>query len=609
MILPGTRLRVLASGLVPGEVASYRAELVGKVDGADVRLELEATRIDDGVLAVPLGTGLTDALAAANGSFSGTLRIVRSAGDGTTADASRPVELALQGALTPTATALEGADGEALTPAVEGHALWLGDALVMRGEGLVLPGEGTALVRFDGGFTTLDGAETHAVEGLFVPGEVLADGAFADPATPLARTALRFALTPDVFGIRPGRFVGTLTLVNAHLDGRETSSAPLDPGPLELRPPVLSSVSPLAASRGQIIHVFGRGLVPSDGLAQTATVLLLEGVFTLHGGPSQTFDGVSAIVVYPDIDPSARHATAVLRVTAGADGTLSGLGANAGSFVGTLTPLVLAGPDAIEGAPMPFEFRVRAPRQIVHIRFLPGFSDALVRFGLLAERGAIEARILAVLARDYAGYNVGFTYDQPTDFAEYTVVEVGGEDPNGTDLFGLDNTAGKDVGNRRFDDVIGGFNAETGAQNFAAYGGIFATEILNLSPTIGRSELSSPRFDDLFSVVVPELGGTPARLGESGGSGARAEAIAQAVLALGNILGSTITHEVAHSLGLTAIEGRYHNDGDTPNAIMDAGQFRPFEERAEIDGHGPAVFEPHNRDYLQRILPLDPEDP
>ena len=142
------------------------------------------------------------------------------------------------------------------------------------------------------------------------------------------------------------------------------------------------------------------------------------------------------------------------------------------------------------------------------------------------------------------------------------------------------------------------------AQNFAAYGGIFASELLNLSARLGASELASPRFDDVFREVLPELGGKPAKVGESRRFDERGAAIVSAVRVLGNLLGSTITHEVAHSLGLTALDGRYHNEGDTPNWIMDAGQFRPFEERAEIDGFGPAVFEPYNREYLLGILPL-----
>ena len=70
---------------------------------------------------------------------------------------------------------------------------------------------------------------------------------------------------------------------------------------------------------------------------------------------------------------------------------------------------------------------------------------------------------------------------------EYGIVDCG-EDPNGSGLFGLDNTAGKDVGNERFDDVIGGFNADTRAQGYAAYGGI-RVGALNLSPTLSDSPL------------------------------------------------------------------------------------------------------------------------
>ena len=591
--LPGTRLRVFAGGLVPTEVARYEATLLGLVDGVPVDHRVAATMIGPELLEVPLEGALTAALPGAAGTFSGTLAIRRVAVDADAvaeALATRPIQLPLRKASTPIASAFSSVD------------LFLGDVLVMSGDGFLLPGEGTSLVRFDGVFTS-DGA--RAIEGLVVPAVTLTSEQEADPRRALTRTSLGFVLTPDVFGVRPGRFEGTVSVVNAHVDGGEIVSAPLDPGLLTLRAPVLTSVSPAAASRGQIITIHGRGMLPADGLAQTATVLLLEGAFSPRRGVPEVYDGVSAIVIYPEISDGGARATAVLRVSVLEDGRLAGLGANAGTFVGTLTPLVLAGPDAIEGPPLPLEFEVLSPRQVVHIRFLPGFADALVRFGLLAERVNVERRIMEVLERDYAGVNIAFTYTEPSDFAEYSVVEVGGRDPNGTQLFGLDNTVGKDVGNLRFDDVIGGFNAETREQNFAAYGGIFAAELLNLSPSLGASELGSPRFDDIFEPVVPELGGRAARVGEAQVFDERGAAIVQAVRVLGNLLGSTITHEVAHSLGMTAIEGRYHNEGDTPNWIMDAGQFRPFEERAEIDGFGPAVFEPFNREYLLSILPPD----
>ena len=56
--------------------------------------------------------------------------------------------------------------------------------------------------------------------------------------------------------------------------------------------------------------------------------------------------------------------------------------------------------------------------------------------------------------------------------------------------------------------------------------------------------------------------------------------------------------------GLAAIDGQFHHLGDNPGWIMDSGSARPFEERAEIDGAGPAVFSPQNRAYLEQILPL-----
>ena len=45
-----------------------------------------------------------------------------------------------------------------------------------------------------------------------------------------------------------------------------------------------------------------------------------------------------------------------------------------------------------------------------------------------------------------------------------------------------------------------------------------------------------------------------------------------------------------------------------PGWIMDAGMYRPFAERAELDGAGPGVFSPFNQAYLAGILPLDPQE-
>ncbi len=39
---------------------------------------------------------------------------------------------------------------------------------------------------------------------------------------------------------------------------------------------------------------------------------------------------------------------------------------------------------------------------------------------------------------------------------------------------------------------------------------------------------------------------------------------------------------------------------------MDPGSERPFEERAELNGKGPARFNDQNREYLLEILPGSP---
>ena len=80
--------------------------------------------------------------------------------------------------------------------------------------------------------------------------------------------------------------------------------------------------------------------------------------------------------------------------------------------------------------------------------------------------------------------------------------------------------------------------------------------------------------------------------------------------ALGSLIGTTVTHEIAHSLGLADPGGSaFHNTGDWPNAVMDSGHARAFLERAEVKGHGPGLFCDHNYKYLTKVLPTTTPDP
>ena len=226
-------------------------------------------------------------------------------------------------------------------------------------------------------------------------------------------------------------------------------------------------------------------------------------------------------------------------------------------------------------------------------------------YGLANADALVRARILAVAARDYAGVNVEFRDTPPADFALYSEVDVEGPDPNALGLLGYDNTPGKDVGNQRLFDRIGGVNATTQSDGFPGYGGIFAENFMGFSraPVVARGalEVDPSHFDHIFDPVRPDTG-TPVSAAEARAARCRSPTaravsvrndrtsrVGCAVFVLGNLIGTTLTHESGHSLGLADPTGEaFHDYGDAGNRLMDAGGDRPFEERAELAGQGPA---------------------
>ena len=218
----------------------------------------------------------------------------------------------------------------------------------------------------------------------------------------------------------------------------------------------------------------------------------------------------------------------------------------------------------------------------------------------------IRQRILDVARRDYTGINVEFRETRPTDFVEYAVIEIGGKDPNDRDLIGLDNTMGKDIGNVVFDDVVGGWNADSAEAGTAAFGGVFISSYLGFSPSLDEPmPLATELFDEIFGPFMPSLGGQKVEDGELP-NGDRADQIGLAILSLANMIGNTLTHEMGHTMGLAAGPAElFHNIEPQENQIMDAGIYRDFEERCELNGKGPAIWTVENRAYLERILPVD----
>lgn len=493
---------------------------------------------------------------------------------------------------------LEALDPGLLPPA--SSELFLNEVVSMPARGVLRQGEGFTEVIAEGVFLPEGGQEIPVTTAL--PVEVGAD-----------RAEARVGWLASRLGIRPGVFTGTLTPRNTHTNGEVRTGDAFEVEVRVLRTEI-DGFDPPQASRGQVLSVVGRGLIPSDAQAGQSMFFLFDGMFQTRSGQVIDFSGDKAVQIAPEQVPTHTEAVVLLRSSTeerSGRTVLTGLTATPGTFQGTLTPVLVDGTTTVRGQSHQGTLEIAPTRQVVFVKFLPSFSDALENFGLRNVEPEVRDRIFEVLRRDYQGYNLAFSDQRPEDFVEYSIIEVSGPDPNGAGLFGLDNSAGKDTGNVRLNDIIGGQNAESGELGYYVFGGVFIDSFTSFSPSLSNgSPIASPRFDDIFSVTMPDLGGAPVDAGEWPGGPRQAE-IEQAIFVMGNLIGNTLVHEIGHSLGLAYFttddfgdSSQFHNTFDEPGSIMDSGQARPFEERAEIDGADPPRFNERNRDYLQRILPL-----
>ncbi len=187
-------------------------------------------------------------------------------------------------------------------------------------------------------------------------------------------------------------------------------------------------------------------------------------------------------------------------------------------------------------------------------------------------------------ARDYDGVALELRTDPPADFALYSEVDIEGPDPNDLGLLGNDNSPGKDVDNQRLFDRIGGSAAGSQTDGFPGFGGVFVESFLVYSahpPARVQPIGVTSRFDDIFDSVRPDSGMPVSALEARAGiaeltDGAacldrgrdRATRVACAVHVLGNLIGSTLSHELGHSLGLADPYGTLaHDPGDADNRI------------------------------------------
>jgi len=475
------------------------------------------------------------------------------------------------------------------------------DGAIVIGSGFLAAEEGSVEAEIVGEFTPEQGAPTTVYTKLPVK-----------LVEPLDRTRGTVTLTTAIGGFRPGTFEGTMTL-SSDLVGGHTSRSGEQPVRIDFIPPALFDYGPTDPYLGQIITVRGGGFLGATDAAtgDEATVLLFEGEITpAAGGAATPFGPKEAVAVFV----SGQEVQLGLDVEVEGETLISSFfGVSRGTFSGQVTPIVIKGTDDQRGDAIPIEVKFSGVRQIVQVRFLPGMYDSLRYFGLSSAATQVTEAALQRMRDIYQDYSVEFVTEPPADFLPSAIatLEVGGPDPNGLGLFGYDNTPGKDIGNLRLFDSIGGTNAETQADNYPGYGGVFIESILYWSshPELpsaipGAGPEPDPLFDEIFDPVRSE----PATLveAESSSTEGRVGMVQRAIRALGSIIGETSAHELGHSLGLAQPLGprdAYHSAFPGEGCLMDGGSFRELGERMGEPGYPETHFCNDEPEYLGDILP------
>lgn len=477
-----------------------------------------------------------------------------------------------------------------------GGSVHRNDVVVLHGDGFIASGEGSLSLHVVG--------EHRTDRGATVPVDVQLPVSLVDRAD---RTRGVVVLTTELGGARPGSLTGTAQLERTLASGSVAMSATLDVD-LSFGAPELYAFDGTRVSIGRLVTVRGAGFLGGADRPSETTVLRLAGTFTPRDGAPRDASGelVPRFVAGGTVEVVIETDVVEGQVVS------SYFGAQRGTFEGTATPVAIAGVDEVEGASTPITLVLGAPVQVVELRFLPGYYDTLARFGLAVAESEVADAIERRIEDIYAGVNVDVRLEAVTDFdaTATTVVEIGGPDPNGNGLFGYDNSAGKDVGNLRMFDAIGGANAETQADGFPGFGGVFVESMLYWSthPDLpGAAPVSVPEPEPLFDELFDPVRLEPATRDEVDGLGdsARVEAVARAIDALAAIIGETTAHELGHSLGMAQPTGpvtAFHREGDGDGCVMDGGNARPLGERAAQPGFARSVFCDDEPGYLVSIL-------
>ncbi len=486
-VVHGTLVVIEGSSFVGEPWGTSRLHLSGSFGGAAAEVDLPALFVDFDRLEVNADAAFFAAFGADEGDFQGSATVqVDSPVDGLMHE-SDPIEvtLSLRQQLTPTLTGVEAS----------GTLIFINDKIPLQATGLLMGGnEGTTMASLTGCFTAAGDSVCVDTGPVEVPVETAGwnrdDGAFA--------------FAPTIAGIRPGSFEGTVLLINQHEGGAATQSELVNVV-YDISEPALYTVSPTAVSLGQFVDVEGGGFVGGD--QGGVTLIELTGSFTPDGGGPMDV----SLTLVPEFVEGR-----LVRYVLNEDDSLGqslDLRRITGTFTGQVVPVVQFDEDEVVGGPTSFTLGIAPVKQIVYLVFKPSYVESLRHFGLRALDQQIRQRIIDVVTRDYRTVNLEVRFEEPTDFALYSMVELSGPDPNGIGLLGYDNSPGKDTGNKRLYDQIGGVNAVTQEDGSPGYGGVFIESLFAFSDHPGdhaaEVDQDDGRFDDVFDPFRPDQDGSP----------------------------------------------------------------------------------------------------
>ena len=587
-LLAGSTMEVQGGGF---DTACGQIEVVfsGYYGGRDVDVVVSPEVASLNQINLTVDSGFMGRFGSPGDSFSGNLSVRIVIASETANEVFFPVQFDIAAALSPILTNVSPRD------------VTLNAAVSISGDGFIRDGEGTTYAILDGTFEPETGG-TITISGARTPVLLAEEN---------DRTRGYFLFIPSLMGIVPGSFNGTVMLYNEHADSTVIGSSAIAAA-FNLGISFVTGISPTQTSLGGVLTVEGVGFIGAT--TEETMTLLIQGTVNPYGGDPAAVTDLELIGNFVDGGHITYNVIPILDMDTNDRLIAADFGFQRGSFSGTVTPILSYGGDMVEGVPTEIDFELGPVKQVVFVQFTPGFIDTLEMFGLRAVSHHVKDRVIEKMRETYDGINVEFRIEEPDDYypGGFAIVELSGPDPNGIGLFGYDNTPGKDVWNLRLHDRIGGVNAETQEDGHRGYGGVFIDSVLCWSENSPETVVCpagldpEPEFDAIFDpvrnkeVVAGEYPG--------GSDAARVAQIAEAIRVLGNIIGDTAAHELGHSFGLAHPYGAVdlvHNEPPGPGCLMDAGAYRPFDERAELHGASPGTWCGDERGYLKTIMPVD----